>query len=455
MTALPHLWVQVDLVVDGRVVSGLASEGLPPKWFSKNPETLFEHDLAEMLAVIQNASRIAENAAQQPVNYFRWWQALYEEQSSWARIREHPSLLAHLGTSLMERAVLDALCKAAAMPLHRLFQTEALGIDLSQVRPELAGLTVAETVLAEPLPRLAVRHTVGLGDPLRVGDAPPLDDGLPYALEDCIRTYGLSIFKVKISGRIEADQPRLREMAALFTQHCADGFQLTLDGNEQFTHLAAFRAYYDELKADAALTPLFQNLLLVEQPIHRQQALDDTFASVLQSWPDAPSLILDEADGDLAALPRALDLGYSGTSHKNCKGIVKGLANKALLKARADRIRHRPILSGEDLANVGPVALLQDLSLMALLGIPHVERNGHHYFRGLSMYSEALQQDVLAKHPDLYRQHEQGFPTLDIRAGSVALGSVNAAPFGCGLKLDRQAFQPLKTWIMSGGMDAL
>ena len=46
MSALPHLFVTVNLVVDGKAVSGLASEGLPPKWFTKNPDTLFEIDLA-------------------------------------------------------------------------------------------------------------------------------------------------------------------------------------------------------------------------------------------------------------------------------------------------------------------------------------------------------------------------------------------------------------------------
>jgi len=40
------------------------------------------------------------------------------------------------------------------------------------------------------------------------------------------------------------------------------------------------------------------------------------------------------------------------------------------------------VLTGEDLCNLGPVAFLQDLAMMALLGIEHVERNGHHYFAG-------------------------------------------------------------------------
>ena len=87
-------------------------------------------------------------------------------------------------------------------------------------------------------------------------------------------------------------------------------------------------------------------------------------------------------------------------------------------------------MSGEDLCNLGPVALLQDLAVVATLGIPHVERNGHHYFRGLSMYPVTRQKEVLAWHSDLYRWHEQDFAALAIREGEIQVGSVVEAPFG-------------------------
>jgi hypothetical protein len=87
------------------------------------------------------------------------------------------------------------------------------------------------------------------------------------------------------------------------------------------------------------------------------------------------------------------------------QGIVKGIANACLLRAKPGQI-----LSGEDLSNVGPVALLQDLAVCASLGIPHVERNGHHYFRGLSMFPPDIQDRILRHHGDLYTQHKDGFP---------------------------------------------
>jgi hypothetical protein len=455
MTALPHLFVTAEMVVNGRQVEGLSSEGLPPKWFTKHPQTPFEQDLAEMLAVIQNAARIAENAAQQPTGFFGWWRDLYDEQSRWAELRSQPPLLANLGVSLMERAVLDGLCKAAATPLHGLLKSDSLGIELGAVRGELADMTTAQSLAERPLAQLAIRHTVGLGDPLRAADSPKLHDGLPDTLEDSIRAYGLRYFKIKVCGQTAVDMPRLRVITDVLTSGCASGFKATLDGNEQFTDLASFREFYEMLKADAALAPLFENLLLIEQPLHRDHALKDDVAPALRAWRDGPGMIIDESDGSLADLPRALDLGYSGTSYKSCKGIVKGLANTALLKSRASQMQRQPILSGEDLANVGPVSMLQDLAVMAALGIPHAERNGHHYFRGLGMYPAELQAEALRCQPGFYRQHELGFPTLDVQDGRIDLTSVNAAPFGCAIPIDAAQFTPLKAWIMSGGMGVL
>jgi L-alanine-DL-glutamate epimerase-like enolase superfamily enzyme len=458
MSALPHLFVAVDLELDGREVTGIASEGLPPKWFTKNPQTLFEDDLAEMISVIQNAARIARIAAARGRSFFPWWRDLADEMALWGKIRGLPPLLINLGISLIERAVIDGLAKAAAQPLHVLLRSPVLGIDLGAVRPELRRITVAEVLAKEPLSTIDVRHTVGLGDPLRGKEIPEqdqLNDGLPFGLDESIRTYGLTYFKIKVSGRPDVDLPRLREITSVLSETCPQGFHATLDGNEQFEDLPSFLAFYETLRADAALAPLFRSLLLIEQPLHRAKALEDDVAGALASWRDGPGIIIDEADGSLDDLPRALDLGYAGASHKNCKGIVKGIANAALLKVRASKMARPPILSGEDLANVGPVALLQDLAMMAALGISHVERNGHHYFRGLSMCPENVQEQVLAAHPDLYRRHESGFPTLDIRAGRLQLNTVNQSPFGSAVSLDVRQFTDLKSWIHSGGMTSL
>jgi len=104
------------------------------------------------------------------------------------------------------------------------------------------------------------------------------------------------------------------------------------------------------------------------------------------------------------------------------------------------------ILSSEDLANVGPVALLQDLAVLACLGVSHSERNGHHYFAGLSMYPDNIQRQVLDVHETLYHKNERGFPILNIRDGLLDMSSVVNAPFGYGFDLDTTQFTPLDDW---------
>ncbi|SVD64706.1 uncharacterized protein METZ01_LOCUS417560, partial [marine metagenome] len=272
----------------------------------------------------------------------------------------------------------------------------------------------AEALPNKPRSTIIARHTIGLGDPLTpadVTDETRADDTLPLDLESCVGAYGLTHFKIKVCGNLDTDLPRLRTIAELLGPQAL----FTLDGNEQYASIAAFREHWEAWREDETVREFLDaGLLLVEQPAHRDETFAPAVADDFSSWPKRPSFIIDEADGSLDSLPTALDLSYDGASHKNCKGIVKGIANAATL-AQAGASRERPVhLSGEDLANVGPIALLQDLAIMATLGIEHVERNGHHYFKGLSAWPEPVRETILSDHGDLYHRHPDGYPTLHI-----------------------------------------
>jgi hypothetical protein len=325
--------------------------------------------------------------------------------------------------------------------------TNQLGLRLGEIYPELGSAEPRDLLPAAPLRSCFVRHTVGLGDSLLPADVPSaerVDDGLPQDLQSCIRANGLRYFKVKLFADTERDLARLRALSSLLEGEAGGEYFVTLDGNENFPSFTAFREFWEKASRERGLQALWQRILIVEQPVHRDAALSAKPGAELRTWSDRPPLIIDESDGAVGDLPRALALGYAGTSHKNCKGIVKGIANACLLANRR-RQGEQVVLTGEDLCNLGPVALLQDLALMALLGIEHVERNGHHYYRGLSMWPEDWQEAILAAHPDLYRRHAAGFACLQIRNGRVDLDSVNAAPLGVETLFDpaRFATQPM------------
>jgi L-alanine-DL-glutamate epimerase-like enolase superfamily enzyme len=443
MTEVPHLFVRTKVTVAGNSSVGLSAEGLPPKWFTKNPATTFDQDLPEMLRVISHAAMLAEQIARSPVSFFDFWRELDRQQTHWADARHIASLLANLGVSLVERALLDGLCRVAGEPVHRMVTTNRLGLRLRDAYAELGDAEPRDLLPAAPLPSCFVRHTVGLGDALSPADIPPNergDDGLPQDLESSIRAYGLRYFKVKLFADQERDLARLRGLSRLLERETGGEFFVTLDGNENFKGFEPFREFWQKAASDAALREMWRRILVVEQPVHRDRALSDDLGAALRAWKDRPPLIIDESDGALGDLPQALSLGYVGTSHKNCKGIVKGIANACLL-AKRRRSGERVVLTGEDLCTLGPVVLLQDLALMALLGIEHVERNGHHYYRGLSLWPADWQESVLADHGDLYTRHRDGFASLRIVEGRVALGSVNTAPLGVKTLFDPSRFE--------------
>ncbi|MBI4623743.1 MAG: hypothetical protein HY736_11080 [Verrucomicrobia bacterium] len=442
MTQAPHVFLQVTYEIAGKTATGIAAEGLLPKWFDKTPDKSAEQEIHDMLLVIRQAVAFAGGAA---TTAFDFWHQLYAAQMPWAASRGLPPLLAHFGVSMVERTLLDALARSQRTTFSTLLRANLPGIDLGEIHSELASHSPADFLPKQPLGKIIARHTVGLSDPLTAADLKPeerLDDDLPQTLEDCIPFYGLRHFKLKLRGDVAADLARLRAIAQVITRFCGTDHAFTLDGNEQYKQFPPFVELWERIRADAALAKFFEHLLFIEQPLHRSVALNPAVAKIA-SWRDGPPVIIDESDAGLGDFAEALELGYAGTSHKNCKGIMKGVANRCVINHRnatGRTLRHR--MSGEDLVNIGPVALLQDLAAQAALGNLTVERNGHHYFRGLSPFPAAISAAMLARHGDLYtRLDGTGIARLDVRQGELNVGSVNAAPFGVAAEVPMDGFE--------------
>ncbi len=446
MTDAPQIFLRAVCEFDGAEAIGVSADLLPPKWFTKNPQTTFEEDdLPQMLRVISQAGKLASEVGEAK-SFFQWWREVYEAQSEWAERNKVAPLLAGFGASLVERAVLDAFCRRVEQPMHRVLRENQLGIRLGEIRNELGGVEPRDILPETPCSSVALRHTVGMGDPLTDDEIQPedrIDDGLPHSLQDNIRSYGLKFFKIKLRGNVKADRERLTRLAEIIQSEVGADARITVDANENYRDIGSFREHWQQHQADPVVGNfLDRSLLMVEQPIHRDHALLESVGNELSQWTTAPPIIIDESDGELSSAPTALRLGYAGVSHKNCKGIMKGLANAGSV-ALAKQSGRDALLSGEDLANFGPVALLQDLAMVAALGVTHVERNGHHYFAGLSSLSSAEQQRMLDHHGDVFARTDRGFVALAPREGRLALESINAAPFGAA---QLPALDEFETW---------
>jgi hypothetical protein len=100
-------------------------------------------------------------------------------------------------------------------------------------------------------------------------------------------------------------------------------------------------------------------------------------------------------------------------------------------------------MSAEDLTIQAGLALQQDLALVSLLGITHVERNGHHYVNGMAALGAGEQQAFVDAHPDLY-ERSHGAVRLRIRGGELAIGSLLRGPgFASGAAPDWLAMRPI------------
>ena len=89
------------------------------------------------------------------------------------------------------------------------------------------------------------------------------------------------------------------------------------------------------------------------------------------------------------------------------------------------------------------LAVQQDLALLALLGVPHVERNGHYYIDGMANAPRDEQRAFLSHHPDLY-EDSHGPVRLKLNDGAVAIASLGCAGFASGAMPDWKTLSPLR-----------
>ncbi len=398
MTDMELLALRLEVEVDGKAVSGQTESVLSPLWFDKDPTRTPEEKREALLRGVRLAAEAYAAAGEgTPADLHRDTEG------------EPRPLVASFGVALVDAAVVDAVCRATGGPLH--------------------------AVLGRPAPAdyVAVRHTVGLTDPLVSDDlVERLDDGLPETLEEAAREYGHRYFKLKVNADVACTAERLRRVSQVLAREVPD-YRLTLDGNETLPDLDSFGRWAATLAADPTLAEPWGRTLWIEQPLARAAALAGPLPAV-----DKP-VIIDESDGTDGAVDRALQLGYAGTSTKTCKGLFRSLHSLAAIQ------RHDGgILAGEDLTTVPMLGLHHDLAVAGALGCAHVERNGHHYVRGLGFLTQSEQEQALEHFPSLYRVLDDGTPTLRIEGGKLSTREVNAHGFGAGFEPEWAAYEEIE-----------
>ena len=441
LTEAPQVFVRARIeLLDGSSHWGAAAELLAPKWFDKNLALSNEDNFEQLRLALMLATDAYTDPAR-PRTAFGHFAAHYDQQIAAGAACGLNPLVATFGPAQIDRAVLDAICRSAGCSFYQAMRVNLPGVDptlLSVQLPDLAGFDM-QRFLAQvtPATTIAARHTVGLVDAI-AGHPREVNDGLPESLEEAVAVYGHTFFKLKIGGAADADLERLIEIAAVL-DGIVGAYHVTLDGNEQYDDLNALLELWQRMLASPRLKRLVTSTLFIEQPINRKHALDVDVSALSRIKP----VIIDESDAELAAFPSARALGYTGVSSKCCKGLYKSILNAARCRMwNAETGGERYFMSAEDLTTQAGLAVQQDLALVNLLGLTHVERNGHHYVNGMAGLPQREQDDFLAAHPDLYEQ-SRGAVRVKIRNGRLAIGSLARAGFASGAYPDWAALRPL------------
>ncbi len=449
LTRFPLLHLAADVeAADGRRARGFAADNLPPKWFDKDPGKSFRDNVADLLASVRAAHAAYLDAARSPRHVFEIWLDAYAESRSRAAALGLNGLTASFGSSLFERALADAAGRLAGQDLVEMLRRNTLAIRPDAVHAELGREDVEAWARRPPPGRIAVRHTVGLLDPIVAADVPAdgrLEDGLPRTLEECVERHGLRHFKLKVSGHCDADLERLRLIAHALDRLIPEPYRVSLDGNEQYKSTDELHRLVAGMRGAPALERLWNSILFIEQPLDRALAFEADACAGLERV--GVPVIIDESDGELDSFRRAIELGYRGVSHKNAKGIFKSFLNRALVERfnRARPAAERLFMSAEDLTNVPVVPVQQDLATVRALGITHAERNGHHYVRGLAHCSPRERGSATRLHPDLYRGDEaEAF--LRIEDGQLSVGSLAVPGYGIAFDPDLEPMARLEDW---------
>ena len=421
---------------DGRGASGWAAEMMVPKWFDKSPQRSNAQNLDDLRRSLAAAAQ-AYASERTPRTAFGHAASHYHSILAAGAGEGLNALVASFGAALVDRAILDAVCRALETSFAAAVRKNVPAIDAT-LAPDLRdfGFDAFLDALV-PSSSIAVRHTVGLVDPLTSADVAERTDDLPVALDEVIGRYGHRHFKLKLAGNVAQDIERLTQIAAVLDT--LTPYAVTLDGNEQFESIDAIYDFWRAVGAEPRLARLLSSTLYLEQPLPRELALSTDVHELSRFRP----LIIDESDATFDAFALARRLGYAGVSSKSCKGIYKSLVNAARCKDSLNALRS--FITGEDLTAQAGLALQQDLALVGLLGLAHGERNGHHYVDGFNGQGAPAdeQRAFQDTHASLYETTVRG-TRLAIRDGMIALGSLACIGFASGAVPAIESLTPIK-----------
>lgn len=405
---------------EGREADGWGAIFLSHPWAFPTADVAPEAKDALMRGIIEALGQelVARGEAGHPLDHFlaiepRLGEVAARVASAQGIDLPVPPMCALVSLSPIDAALHDAYGKLHGVNAFDALGPDHVGWDLSRVLgDDFAGKYLPDYLRGEPVESIPVWHTVGATDPLRPDDAA---DATVAPLTEWIANDGVFAFKIKLKGKdLGWDIARLVEVHALARESGQEGIRLFGDLNEQGPSLEYIQSLVAGIRERSP--EAFAALEALEQPDRRDMGADAMPLGEIAR--DVP-IALDEGLVSLAAIDRAVELGWNAVCLKTCK--THSLMLLALAKATELGLG----ITVQDLTNPG-IALLHSVAFASRLPetMP-IETNQRQYYPKSSGPEAALW-------PDVY----------SVRDGHVSAGELNGPGLGYDVaKIQRDIFR--------------
>ncbi|WP_309398630.1 hypothetical protein [Cerasicoccus maritimus] len=368
----------------------------------------------EFAQAAEQAARLATEVRAGSV--FSFWLQMRAALDSWQKTNGKSMAAAAFGLALLERALMDAFCRAKTKPFAACLHDNDFKIELGKLCRPLKDRQPGK-LLEGPLQG-------GMRVQLAVAPAAPMTE-----LESAIAA-GYRQFNLGLSGQATADLARLIDIAARLDQ-IEGRYAVSLEGNASFATPKELRELWEGMKAVPELKKLMRSVAYIEQPFPVDDSLTNAALALFAEWPERPPIIVDESDDSFGACARALEWGYAGTVFRAARGIIPGVVDASLLGARRDR---EPIgkwtIAGGPLSVGLPLAQLAELSANAAFGLGSCTITPG--MLAAPTTDDPWRETLVAAHPETF--DAQG--ALRVNGGAIALDEVVRAGFGCLPEID-------------------
>ncbi|MBU2409016.1 MAG: mandelate racemase, partial [Gammaproteobacteria bacterium] len=127
LTRCPQLFVRVQVDCAGRgSATGWAAEMMVPRWFDKRADRSQADNVRDLQLAIEAAA--AAYTGDAPASAFGLFARHYDALKASGARRGSTALSSAFGQSVLDRAVLDGMCRAAGVSFYRAFQHNLVGL---------------------------------------------------------------------------------------------------------------------------------------------------------------------------------------------------------------------------------------------------------------------------------------------------------------------------------------